>query len=312
MAQGTNLLRKIAWTLLAGFLSFSITGLFDKVLHVSLADQLVVTIVIGGVALLVQYLVDVERRLDESERIQRTAVADLSRRIESGFASVDEATELMSEIERSALGRDLLMQVIRRSARVGPTALPLVEFLAGSETRRLANLLQSLSEGHEVFYEGEDREFMLALTRGLRTSLLATSWTTVNMGFEAGFWLSDLGARYLDLQRDAVRRGVEIRRVFIVESPELMTDPEVRHILAMQRSAGVDVRYIEGSEAGQDGGLSDFVIFDEQLCYDTTPVTREVPGAPWRLTTRIVLDEDTTRHRVERFNELWRKASPLR
>jgi hypothetical protein len=73
----------------------------------------------------------------------------------------------------------------------------------------------------------------------------------------------------------------------------------------------VDVRYIEGSKAGQDGGLSDFVIFDEQLCYDTTPVTREVPRAPWRLTTRIVLDEDTTRHRVERFNQLWRKASPL-
>jgi hypothetical protein len=152
---------------------------------------------------------------------------------------------------------------------------------------------------------------MLALTRGLRKSLLATSWTTINMGFEAGFWLSDLGARYLDLQRDAVRRGVKIRRVFIVESPELIFDPDVRHILAMQRSAGVDVRYIEGNEAGQDGGLSDFVIFDEQLCYDTTPVTREVPGAPWRLTTRIVLDEDTTRHRVDRFNELWRRASPL-
>jgi hypothetical protein len=258
---------------------------------------------------MVQYLAEVEHRLNESERVQHKAVEDLHHMLQRGFESVDEATELMTEIEQSSVRRDLLKQVIRRSAHLTPAASPLVQFLAGSEMKRLAETLQSLADGHEVYYDGEDREFLLALTRGTRKSLFATSWTTINMGFEAGFWLSDLGARYLDLQRAAVRRGVVIRRVFIVESLQLMIDPEVRQILAMQRSAGTEIRYVDGSEAALDGGLSDFVIFDEELCYDTTPVTRT--GAPWRLTTRIVLDEDTTRHRIERFNDLWNKALPL-
>ncbi|GIF23643.1 hypothetical protein BJ973_004252 [Actinoplanes tereljensis] len=315
MAHGSNLLRKVAWTLLAGFLSFSVTGLLDKVLNVSLADQLIVTIVIGGVALMVQYLAEVERRLNEAERSQQAAVEELRRLLQRGFESVDEATELMGEIEQSAVRRDLLKQVIHRSAHITPTVLPLVQFLADSETKRLAETLQSLSDGHEVFYDGEDREFMLALTRGIKKSLLATSWATSTAAaveFEAGFWLTDLGARYLDLQRAAVRRGVDIRRIFILDSPKLRADPDLRRILAMQRSAGIHVRLSDGSGVAQDGGLSDFVIFDEEVCYDTTPVTRrEAPGAPWRLTTRIVLDEDTTRHRVERFSDLWENALPL-
>jgi hypothetical protein len=315
MTQGTNLVRKIAWTLLAGFLSFGITGLLDKALNVSLADQLIVTVLIGSVTLIVQYLSEVDRRLNESERFQRDAADGFHRMVRGGFESVDEATELMAEIEKSAIRSDLLKLVVRRSAHITASAVPLVQSLAASETARLAATLQSLSDGHEVFYDGEDREFLLALTRGTTKSLLATSWATINtetVGFEAGFWMSDLGARYLDLQRAAVRRDVEIRRIFIIESPTLMTNAELQHIVAMQRSAGIHVRFCDGSEAAQDGGLSDFVIFDNQICYDTTPVTRrEAPGAPWRLTTRIVLNEDTTRHRLDRFNDLWENALPV-
>ncbi|MBU2664586.1 hypothetical protein KOI35_13870 [Actinoplanes bogorensis] len=314
MSRGTNLVGKISWTLLAGLLSFSITGLFEKALDISLAEQVIVTVLIGGVTLLVQYLAELERRNDEADRVRRDEIRELRGLVAQGFESVDEATELLAEIDQSAVRRELLKQVIRRSGHITPAAPPLVQFLAGSETRRLAETLQALSDGHELFYDGEDREYLLALTRGTNTSLLATSWATVNandVGFEAGFWFSDLGARYLELQKAAVRRGVTIRRIFIIESPTLMTDPELRRILQMQRSAGVDVRLSDGSAAAQDGGLFDFVIFDEQICYDTTPVTRQgTPGAPWRLTTRMVLNEETARHRVERFEELWLNASP--
>jgi hypothetical protein len=312
MAHSTRLARKIGWTLLAGFIGFAGSALLDNVLHVSLADQLILTVVIGGVTLLVQYLAEFEHRLNESERVQRETLEDLRVLIRQGFESVNEATGLMADIDRSAGRRDLLKQVIRRSAHIAPTALPLAQSLAHSETRRLAETLQSLSDGHEVFYDGEDREFLLALARGIKVSLLATSWATIsaqNVGFEAGFWLTDLGARYLDLQRMAVGRGVVIQRVFIVESPTLRSNPELIQILAMQRSAGIEVRLVDGAVAA-DGGLTDFVIFDEQICYDTTPVTRrEAPGAPWRLTTRLVLNEETVRHRMERFRELWSMAT---
>ncbi|MDW5322360.1 DUF6879 family protein [Plantactinospora sp. KLBMP9567] len=315
MTRSTTLLRKIGWTLLTGFIGFAGSALFDEVLEVTLADQLIITIVIGGVTLLAQYLIDMERRFAESERLQSETTEGLRNMIQRGFESVDEATELMAELEQSAVRRELLKQVIRRSAHLTQAAPPLVQALAASETKRLADTLQSLSDGHEVFYDGEDREFLLALTRGTRVSLLATSWATINadgVGFEAGFWLSDLGARYLDLQRMALRRGVVIRRVFIIESATLVTHPELSRILALQKGAGVEVRLVDGSETPQDGGLSDFVIFDEQLCYDTTPVSRrEAHGAPWRLTTRLVLNEETVRHRAERFHELWMNALPV-
>ncbi|WP_422769834.1 DUF6879 family protein [Plantactinospora sp. WMMC1484] len=314
MTRGTTLLRKIGWTLLTGFVGFAGSALLDDILGVTLADQLIITIVIGGVTLLAQYLVDMERRFAESERLQGETTEALRDMIQSGFESVDEATELMAELEKSTVRSELLKQVIRRSAHLTQAAPPLVQSLAASETQRLADNLQSLSDGHEVFYDGEDREFLLALTRSTRASLLATSWATIQtdgVGFEAGFWLSDLGARYLDLQRMALRRGVVIRRVFIVESAS-MTHPQLSRILALQKGAGVEVRLVDASEAPQDGGLSDFVIFDEQLCYDTTPVSRrEAHGAPWRLTTRLVLNEETVRHRIERFHELWSAALPL-
>ena len=157
MAHGTNLLRKVAWTLLAGFLSFSITGMLDEALNATLADQLIVTIVMRGVALMVQYLAEVERRLNKADRSQQTAVEELRRLLQHGFDGVNEATELMSEIEKSAVRHDVLKQVIRRSAHITPSSTsPLVQFLADSETNRLAETLQSLSDGHEVFYDGED------------------------------------------------------------------------------------------------------------------------------------------------------------
>ena len=103
-----------------------------------------------------------------------------------------------------------------------------------------------------------------------------------------------------------------IRRIFIGEPPTLVTNTELSRILAMQRSAGVEVRLLDGGEAAQNGALSDYVIFDEQICYDTTPeMRREAPGTPWRLTTRLVLDEETIRHRVEHFRELWTNALPV-
>ncbi|NMO49615.1 hypothetical protein HH310_00145 [Actinoplanes sp. TBRC 11911] len=314
MTHGTTLRRKIGWTLLTGFVGFSGSELLDNVLNVTVAEQLIITFIIGGVTLLAQYLADVEHRFDESDRLHREAIQDLREMIRRGFQSVDEATELIAEIDRSAIHPDLLKQLIRRSSHLTSEAGPLVRALASSETQRLATTIQSLADGHQLYYDGEDREFLLALARGTSASLYATSWAVIktNVGFEAGFWLSDLGARYLDLQRTATRRDVVARRIFIVESTTAAADPELIPILGMQRNAGIEVRVLVASDAAQDGGLSDYVIFDEQICYETTPVMRsELPGSPWRLTTRLLLNEETVRHRVQHFQELWARALPV-
>jgi hypothetical protein len=309
MTRGTTLLWKIWWTLLTGFIGFAGSAMLDDLLKATLADQLIIAIVLGGVTLLAQYLVDLERRFVESERIQAKATRDMQRVIRRGIESADEANRLLAELEQSTVRRGLLKQVIHRSENLTQAAPPLVQALATSETQRLAKTLQSLVDGQELFYDGEDREFLLALTDCASMSMLAVSWATIEadgVGFEGELWLSDLGARYLDLQRQALRRGVVIRRIFLLDAPTHETDPALMHIFATQRSAGIEVKLADGRDPGQDG-LS-YVIFDEQICYNTMPMRRAAPGAPYRVTTRMELNEERVRHRIGHFDGLWKNA----
>jgi len=307
------LLQKIGWTVLAGFVAFSGSALFDEVLHITIAEQLVLTFITGGVTLLVQYLAEFEKQLRLTQHQHRDVLSHLNRVIDQGFASVNEATSLMDTMDRSSLDKDSVKRVIRAAGVFRGSAGPLVRAVADSEVERLSETLGTLALGHELFYEGEDRELLLALTRKCTKSMMATSWATMSangMGFEAGFWLNDLGGRYLSLQRMALRRGVTIKRVFIYESPELLQSEAIRRILSMQQSAGIEVKIVAGGAVSPDGSISDFIVFDEQVSYETTPVTRgETVTAPWLLTTRLVMAEETVRGRLVRYHELWEEAS---
>jgi hypothetical protein len=307
-----SLLRKILWTGLAGLFAFSLSAVLDEPLKISLGDQLVITVVVGGVTLLVQFLIDFERRLSASVSYQEDGLVELREFVRQGFVQVSEATALVAEIEGSAIPEDSLRQAIRRAGMIDATAKPLLRHLADHEVVRLSENLLAFSSGHELFYDGEDRELLLGLTRKARTSIAATSWATESIhgdGFEAGFWLNDLGGRYLELQRAAIRRGVKIRRVSVYETPELLESPQFKVIKQLQLSAGVDVRMLSGEIPA--GGIYDVVLFDDELSYDTTPVTRGASGAPWLLTTRLVFDDELVRERQLYFEALWDAAVPL-
>jgi hypothetical protein len=301
------LVRKIGWTVLTGFIAFSGSALLDNVLHVSLADQMLLTVITGGVTLIVQYLSEFEQKITTFEGYQRHILSELDAAIQRGFAGVNEATELREEIEKSSLDSEALKQAIRRAGRFTSRTGPLVRQLANSEVERVSGTLQSLAGGHELFYEGEDREYLLALTRHARESIMATSWTATS-GLEAGFWFTDLAARYLDLQRAAIRRGVEIKRVFIFETPDLMDSVDVKRTLAVQHNLGVEIRLFGVGPVPPDGSIADFVLFDSAVSHETVPVTRrEGSGA---LITRLVLAPDVVHNRMLRFQELWDAADP--
>jgi hypothetical protein len=314
--QTGPLVRKIGWTMLTGFVAFAGSTLLDNVLRVSLADQLVLTFITGGVTLVVQYLADFEERLRETQRYQRHLLDELRETVQRGFAGVSEATTLMEDIERSALSKEWLTITIRRSGNITASVTPLLRAIAESEIVRLSKTLQALGDGHELLYDGEDRELLLALTRHAKTSIVATTWAIDGPGgpdFEAGFWYQDLGGRYLELQRAAVRRGVSVRRIFVYESDDVIEQNALQRVLAMQQRAGIEVRLL-GSEPTAPGEPSpDFVLFDGEVCYDTNQVTRGSPvSAPWLLTTRVIFDETEVGHRAIRFDELWEAAEPLR
>jgi hypothetical protein len=203
-------------------------------------------------------------------------------------------------------------QVLRAAGLFTEKTGTLARAVADSEVERLSQTLRALAGGSELFYDGEDRDLLLSLARHCTCSIMATAWATTSghgVGFEAGFWLNDLGGRYLALQRAAVGRGVTIKRLFIYDSPELVGSAASREILAMHRDAGVQVRTVSGGLVSPDGSIADFIVFDEQISYETAPVVRaENSTAPWLLTTRLVMDDDTVRDRLNRYNELWDQA----
>lgn len=297
------LARKVGWAVLTGFIAFSGSVLLDNVLHVTLGDQLILTSMAGSVTLMVQYLAEFEQKLVAFEGSERQAIADVQHTINNGFVGVSEATELLNSIEKSPLNQDALKHVIHHAGRFTGLSIPLVRCLADSEVERLAETLQWLSGGRELPYEGEDREYLLGLTRKAKRSIMATSWTTVN-GLDAGFWSTDLGVRYLDLQRTALQRDVKIKRVFIFETPNLMQSELVRQAISAQRAMGFEIRLLPNGP--KDGSIADFVLFDEEVCHDTFPVPR-LEGSQ-ALNTRLTFDQGMVHTRLLQFRDLWSSA----
>jgi hypothetical protein len=282
---------------------------------------------VGGVTFVGQFMQDFEARLRSVERNATTQLQRLEARqeeqttqargtMEAAFTRIGRATRFYDAIERSALPTETIMQLVERSGQINGIS-PLLRDLAQHEIRRLSGLLKSLSNGHEVFYDGEDREWLLGLTNEAQRTVIATSLATVDAGgrgFDGGLWMTDLGNRYLDLQRAAVRRSVNIRRIFVFDRPELLADPDFLRIRNLQRDAGVQVRILDNSMVPQhlQGLIHDFVVFDDVVSYETTPATKMVATVkPSIVTTRLILDKSRVSRRVARFDELWDAANDI-
>jgi hypothetical protein len=320
--------RKILLTTATGLLTFIGSALLDGTFSVPLSDQLMLTAIVGGVTLMAQFLVDFDnrlhavqreasRRLDEMDTRQAKNAAEAREDMDLAFERISKATRFFTLIEKSALQTDALTQLVHRSGQINGTNPKLVQDLAHYEIERLSTLMKSLSAGDEVFYDGEDREWLLGLASHVSGSIMATSLATVDAGgkgFEGGLWMNDLGGRYLQIQRAAVRRGVRIRRIFVFDKPEFAADVDFIRIRHLQRDAGVEVRVLDNSMVPEHlkSIIFDFVLFDEVISYETTPATRmEAAVKPAIVTTRLILNEERVKTLGLRFEELWSAAQEM-
>jgi len=312
-----TLTRKILLTLLTGSLTFILSQILDDPMDASLSQQILLSTLTGGLALLTQFLFDFENRIGELEEEQHRCLADVRDSVENGFTRISEATRLMSSIDRAILSTESLTEVLRSASTVSGRSHPLVLDLARGEIERVAVLLRALGDGKEIFYDGEDREWLLGLTKNARSTIDATSLATVDAGstsFEGGLWMNDLGGRYLDLQRVASDRGVRIRRIFVFDDLQDFDPEDFRQICFYQRTAGVEVRELRSSMVPLNlkNLIFDFVVFDGAISYETTPATRlGTVGKPAIVTTRLVLDTERVRGRCRRFEDLWEVAGPV-
>ncbi|WP_051827829.1 hypothetical protein [Streptomyces bicolor] len=289
---------KILVTVAVGTVTYVISNLIDP----SQQDlwQLALAVVIGGAALIVQYLVDFEQRLAGVEIGRREHERELTELVDRGFQRVGEVTELFSGLEQSGMNAEDVARLARSAAQVGSQGRGFTQRFAQAEITRLAKTMTELASG-TAYWEGENNDTLIALTKCARRSIDATS-TFVDLAF----WETATAQHYLGVQRDVIREhGVKVRRLFIVQSfADRQANHKLKEILRDQQSNGIEAGVLALSELPRDirrvGPTPEFIIYDGELCFEmTTDVEQLYPNA--KLDDR----EEILTRRMERFDLLW-------
>lgn len=313
-----RVLRRIALTVATGSITFVLTNLTNQ----PLPWTLTLSVLIGGITLLAQFLIDFERREEQVERrmsslefSNATVAQRLEETVKQEVSRLDESARLLDRLTDSALHADSIQRLVRLSADLPEGSLPLAVEVAQAQVDAAVSFLEQLGHG-EVGYDGEDRDWLLTLTKRSRHTISATSRGTVSADgdfIDDGFWDSELGHRYLDAQREAVRRGVAVRRIFVLEDRGIAHDPDFRKLCDQQRSAGVSIRILDAFTLTPTRALllPDMVIFDDEISYELTTGPRLVAAStPYFLKTMLHVRPDAVRNRVQQFNDYWELSEP--
>jgi len=313
-----RILRRIVLTVSTGCLTFVLTNLTDQ----PMPWALTLSVLIGGVTLLAQFLVEleqrqelVEHRIGELERSNAAVAQRVEDTVKLEVSRFNETARLLDRLAGSALQADSILKLVRLSVDLPARSAPLALDVAQAEVDSVAAFLEQLNHGGEVSYDGEDRDWLLTLTNRVRRSLSATSRGAAGadgMSFvDEGLWESELGYRYLDAQREAVRRGVTIRRIFLLEHGELAEDANFRRLYHQQRGAGIQVRILDAAvlTPARMLLLPDVAIFDEEVCYEMTSGPRlGAAHTPYFVKTLLSVRPQTVLNRVQRFDDFWESS----
>lgn len=274
-----RILRKILITTATGFAAYLLTNLAES----ERIWAITMSIFVAGVVLVVQFLVDFDSRLRRHTRL-------------SGL------------VETSAGRTDPAVQLVQHWTQMDHNAPTLVLSFARWSIEQTSQLLRDLSEGLAT-YTGEDWIWLLGLTENAEKTIDATSLHAAAHPDE-GFWASDQGRRYLQMQRRAVGRGVKIRRIFVLDSPADASEPLMAQC-QIQKGMGIDVRVLDPSviESPDKNSHSDFVLFDGVLSYETfSSVSFEKGTQPLIFATHLERRPKHVDAQKASFERLWSQA----
>jgi hypothetical protein len=310
---------KIAISILFGLGAFGLSQMLDERAEGQMLLAIGGSVFVSGVAFVVQFLTEVESRLEVLQDSMRQVEEryehhsqQIARVTKEQFEKISDATELFGAVEASALRIDPITQLVRDATTVAQRGDSLVSRFAQSEITRLSGYLKHLGQQAAVRYEGEDRDWLLGLTRAAMRTIDATSLTTTDAGgrsfMDGGLWNGDLGQKYLVAQQTAGRRQVKIRRIFIFDRPEFKDDKDLVNILRQHIQAGVEVRTLTPSQ--DHYSFTDFIVFDGELCYHTQPASPFGDSRPIIASTVLITAPDQVQERIAYFEGLWSEAAP--
>jgi hypothetical protein len=302
--DGSSVIRTALLTVASGGVTFLITNGLNQPTGVCIT----LSVLIGGIALLVRFLVDFENRLGMVEKEAKEGRQAIERMIAETFSEISRATELFAHLEASALQTDLITQLVRNSTRISPDSPKIVSQFVEAKIRDTADFLKQIAEGGTATYDGEDRDWLLGLTRNATTSIDAISLGAV----DHDLWQSEIGQRYLDAQRRAAAEGKRVRRIFLLDKPGQEEDPYVRRAYDEQREMRIEVRLLDRLAVPPSlrVRVRDLIVFDDVLAYETTPTPAD-PQFAQVAETRLVLNLVRVQEHSRLFRELWELSREL-
>jgi len=297
--SGSSVIRTAILTIASGGVTFLITN----GLHQDTGISIMLSILIGGIALMVRFLVDFENRLAAVERLERDGMDDMKQLVGDAFSEISEATALFGLIEASALQTDLVTQLVRNSTQIGPNSPTIVYKFVQAKIREMSDFLKQIGEGGTITYYGEDRDWLLGLTQEATTSVDAISLAAV----DHDLWQSEIGQRYLDAQRQAAGSGRRVRRIFVLEDPAMEHEPVLASVYKEQGEMNIQVRLLDRAAVPTPlrSRVRDLIVFDDTVAYETTPNTTMDPHLSQVTETRLVLTEARVKECSRLFRELW-------
>jgi len=321
-SRGTSrLARRITVTAATGGFTFIVSGLTNQ----PPLWALLMSLLIGGITLLAQFLIDfearenaVERQVKSLERAQTTLGDRIEWTIRREIAGINEATAVYAGLRESPFELASIAELIRLTAGAPYEHDSLSLRVAQAELDSAVNFVKALRLGGKVSAEGEARDWLLHLISQARYTLDATSrWSLGPTGdlLDEDYWDSELSERYLYDQGNAVRRGLRARRIFILGNDRVSDSPEFQRVRRAQQYAGIDLRTIDSSDPGLPAPLRTIgvAIFDKEVCYELFPVAR-LGGAtdkPQFANTAFVADPIAVERRSQQFDALWEIATPV-
>jgi ABC-type multidrug transport system fused ATPase/permease subunit len=285
---------RVGVTLAIGGLSFLLSNAAGQ----STESTVTVSVLVGGVVLVVQYLAGFEGRLEALGVEQRRTLAGMNA-----------ATRLYDQLKRSPIDVADLERLVESMITIRSLGIQMISDLTMAEFVRLAQFVEEIRVG-EASYEGEDREWLLGLTRAAQGDIVATSSTLV----DDGFWETELGDRYMKAQIEAVERGVRVRRLFIIDDRRT-SDQSFSVLIQRQKELKMEVRTLvfDNLSTIQRNSYRDFVVFDKRLYYQvqSPPKIGTASSQAAVVETRLTVRAEDVESAMVRFEELWDLADDV-
>ena len=306
----SDFLKRLSITVSTGGLTFGIATFT----HQRSVDSFILTVLVAGITILVQYLIEVESQLNYFRANQNDSMVKFGVDQEARFAKYGEGLDLISAIEGADEDSGLMRRIIFASVDRNIILTPLARALRKASLQSVVDDLSGLVANQTIRYDGEDRDRLLSLTRAAVLSIDAITVTAFGAasGFDEGYWMSDLGARYVQAQDLAIHdpsTPVRIRRLFTYDDPAILSDPAFRAQCLSHDGIGADVRVLDETIQLMHVRLwiKDIAIFDDHALYEATSLRGSSQGRR-SVETRITFERDRVMQHLDQFRSLWANA----